>query len=69
MTMLWWNSDIESLCFNILKSKLIKLATPPRLKAHVLLVASRAYDLATGHYVFIESCTLLSADTDTTTLF
>ncbi len=33
-------------------------ASPPRLKAHALLVVPRAYDLAIGRYVFIESHTL-----------
>ncbi len=34
-----------------------KLATPPWLKAHALLVVPHSYDLVSGRYVFIESCT------------
>ncbi len=31
------------------------LAPPPQPKAHALQVVPRAYDLANGHYIFIES--------------
>ncbi len=31
-------------------------SAPPRLKGHMLLVVPRADNLATGSYVFIESC-------------
>ncbi len=36
-------------------AQLSEMATPLRLKAHMLLVVPHAYDLAAGRYVFIET--------------
>ncbi len=66
-SMKWWrgikyckNLNIKGImsriCRLLFENKTFKVGPSSRLKVHVLLVVPHAYDLVTGHYVFIESC-------------